>query len=124
MSTPRRIINLTPHVITIAHADGSATTLASEGVARLLSEQQTELEPAHVNGRRVRVTTPQVFKGLEAPVVDAASTSGIIVSAFVGEYLVRTGTDLGVRIFSPGELVRDAKGDPTGTRGLVEYRLP
>ena len=116
-----RLLNFTPHAITLYVADGTTQTVPSCGIIRLTSELQCELPP--YGG--VRVTTPQVFNGIEGlPILNPSVIDGIIVSAVVGEYMAKNEISLhGIHVFSPGDLVRDARGQPIGARTL-ELHVP
>jgi len=125
-ATEPRLVNFTPHHVTIMHEDGTATIIPSDGDLRLSSEPQATLDPVRVTpgGRVVAVTSPQVFNGFAEPMptFDPAAMLGVIVPAVVGEYMVAN--DLlpeRVPVYSPGVLVRDACGAIYGTKNLVRY---
>jgi hypothetical protein len=131
---PSLIVNLTPHAIALHHTDASdgserILTLPSSGVLRLESAPQAERAPLYGNDYRVRVTEPQRFIGFASPwpAFESWTTDAIIVSAVVGEWIEQHGIPqvrARTRVFSPGELVRDAKGNIVGARTLCEHRKP
>lgn len=104
-----KIINLTPHAVTIYDADGKtiiATVQPSGDVGRVtMTRKQTDT----VNGIPVFVSTAGDVTGLPAP-----QTGKIyLVSA-----LVRLALKGRRDVYSPGELIRNEQGQPTGCRGL------
>jgi len=118
-----RLRNLTPHAITLYDCvDDTKFVLEPSGVLRLTSLPQRTLTPY---AGRVRVTTPQIFDGFDGvPEIDTKKTDGIIVSLVVAEYLKRNELDLGVLVFTPGELVRDEFCRPCGARTLELHSTP
>jgi hypothetical protein len=118
------LINLTPHAVRIFAADGKTelvTVPPSGTVARVaVTRQETGVVPIEWDAERLLARDPlagiPVFVGsygqvenLPAPVMGTI----YIVSAMVRQ-AVPTRRDA----MSPGELIRDEKGQPTGCRGL------
>ena len=109
------LINLTPHSITIITESGTATVLPSGQVARVAATFSRPESPASnvvFHGEALVPLFRRTFgsvEGLPAPVVGVV----LIVSALVAQANPRTD------VVSPGELVRDANGQPVGCRGLV-----
>ena len=100
------LINLTPHALVV-----------------LAGEQRAEIQPSG-NVARVAVTRVQCGEVAGLPVYH--SQYGSIVGlpepqdgvAFVVSALVRLACPNRLDVFSPGELVRDASGQPIGCKGL------
>jgi len=103
------LINCTPHVITIITA-GDDVVLSPSGIVPRLSV--TRILVGMTDGIPVARPTLGETENLPAPV---AGTT-LVVSALVAE-ANRHRQDLA----SPGELVRNAAGQPIGCRGLSIY---
>lgn len=101
------LINLTPHAINIIGSAGTVTVAPSGTVARC---SQTSTPAGEVNGIPLSRTVFGEVQGLPAPEEGVL----LIVSALVRAALPGR-TDLA----SPGELVRDAAGNPVGCKGLI-----
>lgn len=101
------MLNLTPHAINIITPAGTVTVAPSGTVARC---SQTSTPAGEVNGIALSRTTFGAVTGLPEPVEGTL----LIVSALVRAALP-TRTDLA----SPGDLVRDAAGNPVGCKGLI-----
>lgn len=102
------IINLTPHAITVLGQNGEVIlAIAPSGqVARV---SQTREIVGSINGIPVYRSKYGAVTGLPESVDGVA----LIVSA-----LVRLASPGRADVYSPGELVRDASGQPIGCRGL------
>lgn len=102
------VVNLTPHAICILDADGSRLAeFKPDGTVARVS--QTREMVGSLNGIPVYRSKFGAVVGLPAPV----SGTAFLVSA-----LVRVACPDRNDIYSPGELVRDASGQPIGCRGL------
>lgn len=136
------VYNLTPHLVRVVINDQKLVEIPSSGELRLRSEPQMALD--HEGPQSLGLT----YDGCALPTITAQSPSGffddsagyaifhglqkgdsIIVSLMVAQYLANTYTGnahRGVRVYTPamgpGNAVRDAKGNPTGTKA-VEYHL-
>lgn len=105
-----RLVNLTPHTINIIGEDGTVTVLPASGaIARVATVRQ--ILPPIGDGTEIAAyrTTYGEVSGLPEP----APSTGYVVSA-----IVRQAAPHRPDVFSPGELVRDADGQPIGCRGL------
>lgn len=118
------LLNLTPHAVRIFAADGKTelvTVPPSGTVARVsVTRKETGVVPIEWDAERLLardlLAGIPVFVGSYGQVENLPSpvTGTIyIVSAMVRQ-VVPTRRD----VLSPGELVRDDKGQPTGSRGL------
>ena len=104
------IINLTPHTLNIIGADGSVREEAPSGVVARVTTSRTQTGEVH--GLPLFTTTYGEVTGLPAPVEGVI----LVVSGLVaGHPSVRDRAD----VYSPGELVRGADGQPVGCRGLT-----
>jgi len=102
-----KIINLTPHDLTIVLADGGNRTIPKSGsIARVETVRAAGPE---VDGIPTSVTSFGAVTALPAPTPDTVYVvSGMVAARFVDR------TD----VFAPGELVRDGDGNVIGCRGL------
>ena len=100
-----KIKNLTPHSVTIIGGE-SPLALPSEGIARV---SQTREQIGTIAGVPVYRSTFGSVTGLP----DQATGVALLVSA-----MVRAAVPERRDVYSPGELVRDAAGQPVGCRGL------
>jgi hypothetical protein len=103
--------NFTPHVLNIILPRGEVIDLPSEGVARVAEVRSARASLVLHTGEVVPVTSPTYGEvtGLPAPVAGVV----LIVSA-----LVRAALPDRADLASPGPLLRDASGQPTGCQGL------
>jgi hypothetical protein len=114
------MINLTPHAVRVVSPDGTllAEYPASGLVARVSMETAPALTLYGQTGAEIPVCTqrPGPVTGLPPVRLTGAGSYGelYIVSA-----MVRTACPDRRDLFSPGELVRGADGQPTGCLGLV-----
>ncbi len=102
------IKNLTPHAVRILGADGTEiTTIAPSGVVARVAVSRQSIAP--VDGIPVSVCAYGAVENLPAEEVGTILVvSGMVRAAATGRR----------DVFSPGELVRDAAGQPVGCRGL------
>ena len=108
-----KLINLTPHTLTL-HGVGGAITVAPSGAIARLAVTRVELTPVLVDGVVLPVNRPTIGAVSGLP---PESDGGVlyIVSAMVAEAVRRRD------VASPGELVRDGAGVVTGAKGLCSY---
>ena len=104
------IVNLTPHAITIVLPNEQFTIPASGQVARAT---QTSVIVGDADGIPLVVTEYGDIEGLP----NMEMNTIFIVSA-----IVRMAMPARLDIASPGDLVRDAGGQPIGCRNLVVNR--
>lgn len=110
MLTPHKIVNLTPHVVTLV-LPGCTLRLASEGIARV-SETVSHVETVSVNGNEIPVVKKAYGQVIGLP--EPQEGTIYIVSLLVLQALP------GRRdLFAPAELVRDESGVITGARALT-----
>lgn len=100
-------VNLTPHEITIVGGETDVRVAPSGSVARCA---QKSVVVGTVEGVSLNRTEFGAVEGLPAPV------EGTI---FIVSALVRTAVPSRTDVASPGELVRNAAGQPVGCKGLV-----
>jgi hypothetical protein len=105
--TMTTLTNLTPHAINIITPAGTVTVAPSGTVARC---SQTSTPAGEVNGIALSRTTFGKVIDLPEPVEGTL----LIVSA-----LVRAALPARTDLASPGDLVRDAAGNPVGCKGLI-----
>ena len=118
-----RLVNLTPHSITVLGADAPLVLAPSGAVARVATETR---ELRKLDGVSILVQTYGEITGL--PAYSPSDGCWEDFTVYVVSALVRLAdaADRATRgdapredVLSPGELVRDAAGQPTGCRGLV-----
>ena len=118
------IQNLTPHAVRIFAADGKTELLTvppSGAVARVaVTRQETGVVPIEMDADRLMARDPlagiPVFVGTYGQVTglpEPVNGTVYIVSAMVRQAVPRRRD-----VLSPGELIRDDKGQPVGCRGL------
>jgi hypothetical protein len=101
------LVNLTPHVINVLHADGSISNISSSGLARC-AEQRTVV--GSVNGIDLYEVAYGDVSGLPEQVED---------TYFIVSMPVRLALPWRLDLLSPGELVRDNEGKPIGCKGFA-----
>ena len=113
----KRLVNLTPHTLNVFDADGNpvATLLPDGTVARVSVKTLPMLDgledfPILVNGVPLFYQEVGEVAGLPAPV------AGVL---WVVSALVRLAVPSRTDVLSPGELKRNADGQPVGCVGLV-----
>ena len=112
--------NITPHVIRVVSPDGNvlAEWPASGRVARV-SMVSTPASPLYgPGGQLIPVCTQQFGEVTGLPPVSLSPT-GTITEIYLVSAMVRLALEERIDLFSPGELVRGADGQPTGCLGLV-----
>lgn len=109
-----RLLNLTPHSVTIVTDAGTVEIPPSGEVARVAAEY-ADAGDLSFDGQTVPVKTQRLGNpsGLPEPEADTM----YLVSA-----MVRQAAPWRADLLSPGELIRDEKGQPTGCRFLVANR--
>jgi hypothetical protein len=105
------ILNLTPHTLNILNADAAVRVDVppSGEVARVTTSRT---QTGEVNGLPLFTTRFGEVTGLPAP---SEGTLFVVSGLVAGHPSVRDRAD----VFSPGELVRGADGQPVGCRGLT-----
>jgi hypothetical protein len=99
-------INLTPHTLNVQKADGSFITIPPSGqVARVTV---TYKEVRQVSG--VSVFSPHYGEVVGLPKMEDDNL-------YIVSLLVKQAAP-GLGLLSPGELIRDEKGNPIGCKGL------
>lgn len=106
-----QIVNLTPHTLNILNADGSVRVdVAPSGLVARVATSRVQM--GEVRGIPLFETRFGEVTGLPEAHPDII----LVVSGLVaGHPSVRERAD----VFSPGELVRDERGQPIGCRGLT-----
>lgn len=110
-----KIINATPHTLTIVTPHGNVELPTSGLILRCATEIVTA-EPIEFSGVIIPVTTTtygEVMTADGSPV--PAPQNGVI---YVVSALVRLAAPDRVDFMSPGQLVRDTAGQPIGCQGL------
>jgi len=104
-----RLVNLTPHYVTLYRADGTVDPIPPSGSVARVTQETTRV--GTVAGVPVVTTRRGPVTGL--PDFEADDGAGYIVSA-----LVRLALPERIDIFSPADLVRNAAGAVIGCRSL------
>ncbi len=106
------ILNLTPHTINIFDTDGKTQLyeMPSSGIARCKTEKK---QIADIKGIAIFDISYGEVEGV--PPVNPGSGTGYIVS-----FLVRQALPERNDLYSPGELIRNEKGQPIGCIGLTK----
>lgn len=102
-------VNLTPHIIKVVDGVGNVVIeIPSSGsIARVtVNNQLVET----VNGIEIYRAVFGAVVGIPEPAMD---------TIYIVSMVVRQGVPARSDVASPGELVRDANGNPVGARGLV-----
>lgn len=107
-----KLLNLTPHSLTIVGDNGTITVPPSGQIARL-AVNRTARKPVEIYGVTLTVTHP--ITGAIIGLPDAEPGVLLVVSAMVAEAVKRWD------VMSPGELLRDVAGAVIGARGLCSY---
>jgi hypothetical protein len=106
-----KILNLTPHTVNVCDADGRAVlTLPPSGQVARVSQKLTPVAFSPAPGVVCYAERTGEITGLP----DAEPATALVVSA-----MVRTAAPHRRDLLSPGELIRDAAGQPIGCRGLI-----
>jgi len=104
-----KLINLTPHVVTLHRADGGIMSVHPSGEVARVSQVATQI--GWVRNMPIITTRPGPVTGL--PAFEADEDAGYIVSA-----LVRIALPDRIDLFSPADLVWDAAGAVIGCKAL------
>lgn len=107
-----KIVNLTPHPLTLVGNNGTLNVPASGQVARLAVTRQM-LAPVVIDGVELPVSHPVLGAIVGLP--DPQTGVLLVVSALVAEAAQR------MDVMSPGELLRDENGVIIGAKGLCSY---
>ena len=105
-------VNLTPHTITVVLDNTSVAFDASGNVARV-STSRVSGPTLKAYGDSVSIQTSRVEFGAVEGLPDPVDGTVYIVSGMVAARVNRPD------VFAPGELVRDANGQPIGCKGLT-----
>lgn len=109
MQNAARLVNLTPHDVNIQNLDGTFQTVWRDGTVARVEMISSQIQRYPLACAQTTVVKSKVI-GLPEPVFGVVW----IVSAMVREACPDR-KDLA----SPGELIRDEKGNPIGCKGLV-----
>ncbi len=114
----KRLTNLTPHPITVVGvgADGGTVIPPSGVVARVTSNRESLGTYTLPDGRVCEFTT----EGAESVVTGLPPDDGI--TWWLVSLAVRLAVPDRTDVVSPGDLIRDATGQPVGCRGLAGNR--
>jgi hypothetical protein len=104
-------VNLTPHAITVVLDNTSVQFPASGNVARVSTSRVSG--PTLTAYNSVSIQTSRVEFGAVEGLPDPVDGTVYIVSGMVAARVNRPD------VFAPGELVRDANGQPIGCKGLT-----
>jgi hypothetical protein len=107
-----KIVNMTPHPLTLVGNNGTLNVPVSGQVARLAVTRQI-LAPVTVDGVELPVNCPVLGDIVGLP--DPQTGVILVVSALVAEAAER------LDVMSPGELLRDENGGIIGAKGLSSY---
>lgn len=105
----KKIVNLTPHNLTIHNGEGESTTIAPSGIVARVAA--TKSQTGCIDGI-------PMFKTSFGEIQDLPETQeGVIyiTSLLVAQAAKRAD------VFSPGELLRDEAGQPIGCLGLASH---
>jgi len=109
-----KIINLTPHAVTINGILESLTIPPSGMVARV--ETATSISSiVNVEGVALRVSTQSMGQVVGLPAPEPEGATYYLVSLPVAQALAGSRPD----VLAPGPLVRDSEGRPVACDGLV-----
>lgn len=109
-----RLVNLTPHDFALVDHEGTVTlTVPSSGIARV-AQTVKQVGELIIDGVTVPISqttySRQDVTGLPDPAPDVVYVVSVLTAQAV------SGRD---DVYVPGELVRDAAGQPVGARGLA-----
>jgi hypothetical protein len=102
-----KIFNLTPHELNIYKADGDVLIVPRTGRVARVHEVREPI--GMIDGIAIETSYPGKIEGLPPP----APETIYIVSAMVARETDRPD------VYSPGQLLRDERGQPMGCRGLT-----
>jgi hypothetical protein len=107
-----KIVNLTPHSLTLVGENGTLVVPPS-GVVVRLAVTRTALDSVTVDGVSIPVSLPVLGDVTDMPAAEVGVI--LVVSALVAGAVNR------FDVYSPGELIRDSGGNVIGARGLCAY---
>jgi hypothetical protein len=102
------LVNLTPHVINMMHADGSIEVIEASGVVARHTEQRIIV--GSVNGIALYAVSYGEVSGLPEQTED---------TFYIVSMPVRLALPTRKDLLSPGDLVRDSEGKPIGCKGFA-----
>lgn len=109
MQNTARLINLTPHDVNIQNLDGTFQTICRDGTVARVEMISSQIQRYPLACAQTTVVKSKVI-GLPEP------TFGVV---WIVSAMVREACPDRKDLASPGELIRDEKGNPTGCKGLV-----
>jgi hypothetical protein len=112
MKLEQKIINLTPHPLTLVGDNGTLQVPPSGQLARL-AVTRTALDSVTIDGVTLPVSRPSLGEITGLPPAEEGVI--LIVSALVAEAANRAD------VYSPGELLRSPEGVVIGAKGLCSY---
>jgi hypothetical protein len=107
-----KIVNLTPHEITIITSEGGKVVLPPSGVVARVGTSDVACESVIFDGIEISVKDVRYTDVEGLP--DREAGTVFIVSRLVLDRVKNDRLD----VFAPGELIRDPAGKPVGCRGL------
>lgn len=119
-----KLVNLTPHTVTIVDSQGKKLSIPPEGVVPRVQELHPHVGELNYEGVQiplVRAVYPdgQAVQGLPEPQPGVL----LLVSRMVFDACPNR-TDLAVPDTSPGSVIRDEAGRITGVRQLIVRQVP
>lgn len=110
-----QLLNLTPHEVNIVHEWGHVVTVPPDGTVARVETVRGSVGCGYIYApdglTRISVSSSRAGKVIGLPEPQEGVT--IIVSA-----MVRMAVPERMDVFSPGELIRDGRGQPIGCKGL------
>lgn len=109
-----KIVNLTPHTITILNANDKPIVIEPSGVIARREQVKNTLNPIYgIEVNKVSFTS-LIFEDKEGNRIDFVNENGV---AYIVSSLC-LGEDAPRNFYAPGVLIRDAEGKPLGAKGL------
>lgn len=108
-----KIVNLTPHSLTLV-GENATLVVPPSGIVARLAVTRTALSPVVVDGVELVVNLPVMGDVTDLPAAEEGVV--LITSAVVASAVNRPD------VMSPGELIRDNAGNVIGARGLCAYK--
>ena len=118
------LTNLTPHSISVYAADGTTilVTVPPSGAIARVSVSRVETGVIPIEGDAAAILRRDPLASIPVFVGNYGAVSGLPAPAFGTIYIVsamvRQAVPTRRDVLSPGELIRDAAGQPLGCRGL------
>ena len=109
----RNFVNLTPHSINILKKDGSILTITPSGKVARVKVEAGEVQ--EIEGVEITCTTLGSLEGLDGLEVNEGA---ILITSLAAREAVRAAYP-NLLVTSPGPLLRDGQGQPTGCQGLA-----